>query len=201
MSSTTKNIINTNKTVSIISTAMQLLKNGDVRLHRDEELPTLNFRDFASTQSRVGLRGNLNAFDIINAIYSRGNGFGNEFSCSLTGLLAIACILETDADELKVGEVQANGTALQELFENYFSEETINLVEFAFHPWTQFSGDTLSEEASANYQRRMRRENGEVKDTQVAYQNLAKQILMNMKSHNGDFVPAREDYRAVRKNG
>lgn len=182
----------------VINTALDLLKNDQVRLHKSEALPTVDFRDYETTQARYGITGDNNFFNVVNAIYTQKNNFSNEFSVSFTGLLAVAIALTEKPGNVSVHDIQSNGFQSDELFGTYFDGDTTNLVEFAYHPWSHLNNNiTTDERASANYQRRIRTKDGSCSDTQGAYKTLARTILLNMRNNDGSFRPAREDYRAI----
>jgi hypothetical protein len=199
MMTSTKN--NTQRTTAVINTALSLLSDNAVRLHKDTTLPTVNFRDQASTEARYNIKDD-NFRTVVNTIYDAKKNFSNEFSVSITGLIALAIAINSTSNDITLSEVQANGHASDEWFRHWgFSDNTTNLVEYAFYPWTKLdNGVSTDEAAAANYQRRLRTSDGQCSDNQTAYRNLARQILLNMRNNDGEFVPSRDDYRAVNRN-
>jgi len=180
----------------VVNTALNLLSQGHVRLHKDSTLPTVNFRDRMSVEAKYNASNSFR--DLINRIETTSGNYSNDMTVSITGLLAIALALCVNKD-ITTTDVQNNSPTSDEWFRAAgFADETTNLIEYAFYPWTKISSDsTLDERAACNYQRRIRTIDGNCSDNQTAYRKLAQQILMNMRNNNGKFVPAREDYRAA----
>lgn len=191
---TTKSKTNLN----VLNTAYKLVSSGAVRLHWDSSEDSIKFRNLSNTIAKYGLTKKANFVEIVQAINTvNPNGFGGEFSCSLTGVMAIAIAI-TYGGNVTVNAINRNDERADAFFAKYFNNENVSLSEYAYHSWRNLDGDeTVDEIAAYNYQRRIRNTVDAQSKSQTAYVYLAANILRNMINNGGTFVPAREDFRAA----
>lgn len=190
---------NTIDTTQVLRIAQTLVNRGAVRLHWNDQLPTVNFRDVAGTKRRCGVASKNNNFaDLVSAMFGSKGNYYNDFSCSLTGVLAIAAALVTE-ERISLSAIQANGGAAAYYFAPFFNENDLALAEVAYYPWVTLEEVDAEGVAASYYQRRVRSNVQEQSKSQTAYRHLTSCIIQNMLNNDGTFVPSREDFRSAHK--